>query len=212
VLAGDYGVDVVTGEDDPDLPNWNKLDEEDQWARLDEFHAFALGAREEDIATDFTTVVQSMYDTTQAKLKEAGYSPGDTVRLYRGLQSDPEEKFEGHDGGWANVQQWAVSSWTAAKVVAGNFATMEGERSTIEETGTLLTADVPIEKILANWQTGPGSHGEFEYLVLGEGGVNAYATKVESARMYRDAKESLAIEHGESLYDIPEATLGPEIE
>ena len=205
-----FGEEVVTGEDD--RANWNTLTEDEQWERLDEFNAFASGAREEDIATDLTTVVQSMYDTTQAKLNEAGYSPGDTVRLYRGLQSDPEEKFEGHDGGWANMQQWAVSSWTAAKVVAGNFATMEGERSTIEETGTLLTADVPIEKILANWQTGPGSHGEFEYLVLGEGGINAYATKVESARMYRDAKEGIAIEHGESLYDIPEATLGPELE
>ena len=89
---------------------------------------------------------------------------------------------------------------------------MEGQRSTIEETGTLLTADIPVEKILANWQTGPGSHGEFEYLVLGEGGINAYATKAYSDRMYRDAKEGVAIDQGESLYDIPGTALGPEIE
>jgi hypothetical protein len=207
-LAQDYGVEVVIGSEEI----WEPLDESERWDRLDEFNAFASGARDEDIATDLTTVVQSMYDTTQAKFKEAGYTPGDTVRLYRGLQSDPEERLGGHDGGWANIKQWAVSSWSSAKVVAGNFATMEGQRSTIEETGTLLTADIPIELLLCNWQTGPGSHGEFEYLVLGEGGVDAYATKAYSNRMYRDAKEGVAIEHGESLYDAPEYALGPEIE
>lgn len=206
-LSSDYGADVVI----PDDVDWYELDEEEKWGVLDEFHAFAQGARDEDIAADLEAVAEDIYEKTQAKLREAGYSEGDTVRLYRGLQSEPQEYLENHDGGWMQVQPWSISSWTAAKSVAGDFATMDRERSDVEGSGTLLTADVPIERILSMWQTGPGSHGEFEYLILGQNGLDAYATRVDAKRLLRQVKEGLAAEEGKDYYD--EGTvLGPELE
>ena len=178
-LGSEYGSDVVVG--DIEMSEFRELPENEQWARLDEFSDFASGARQVDIATDIVSAVDAIYEKTQAEFKAAGYQEGDTVRLYRGLKANPEERLDGHDGGWVDLQQWSVSSWSAGKAVASNFASAPEEGGTAGQ-GTLLTADIPIEKILANWQTGPGSHEELEYLVIGSEPISAYATKITEAQ------------------------------
>lgn len=195
-----------------------KLPEEQQWDWLTNYKAFAEGTREEDLAVDYSKVAREIYDRTQAMFKEAGFEPGDTVRLYRGLRANPEDRLDGADGGWVRLDQWAISSWSSAKSIAGNFATMGGGSGTEEGEGTLFTADVPVERILSNWQTGPGSHGEFEYLVLGQEGIQAYATKVTlkpGTENVEDQKIANAINEGELEAGDAEANayqVGPEIE
>lgn len=209
VLASDYGSDVVI----PDDVDWYSLDEDEKWDILDTFNDFAQGAREEDIAADLGALAEDIYHNTQAKFKEAGYNEGDTVRLYRGLQSTPDEKMEGHDGGWIMTQPWSISSWTSAKSVAGDFATMNVEYTDPQGSGTLLTADIPVERILSMWQTGPGSHGEFEYLLLGQNGMDAYATRVDAKRRLKDVTEGKGAEEGIDIYDEKTAgDIGPELE
>lgn len=213
-LAEDYGEDIVLADKWESKEEFLAQDARTKEQHLIEFAAFAEGAREEDLAADYTTVASKMYENTQAKLREAGFKEGDTVRLYRGLRASPEARLpEGKDGGWVDLDMYSVSSWTFAKSTAGQFASMAGGSGTKPNEGTLLTADIPVDRILAFWQTGPGSHGEFEYLVLGEGGIRAYMTKVNEKKPLRELMEETAMadieESGEHLEGYE---LGPEAE
>lgn len=210
-LSDTWGEETIISGRHETRDDFLSIPVEEQWAELTEFNEFAAGARTQDIATDLVAVVDAMYEKTQAEFEAAGYEPGDTVRLYRGLKANPEERLGGHDGGWTDVEQWSVSSWSAGKAVAASFATGSGGESAAGQ-GTLFTADVPVEKILANWQTGPGSHGELEYLVIGSEPIEAYASKItETANINRvsDAKkEEAKTEAG----DFEEYAFGTEIE
>jgi hypothetical protein len=213
-LAAKYGEDVVLAGRWESKEEWSAEDPQIKEKSLIEFAAFAEGAREEDLAADYTTVARKMYENTQARLKEAGFKEGDTVRLYRGLRANPEARLpKGKDGGWVDLDMYSISSWTFAKSTAGNFSSMRGGSGSKSNEGTLLTADIPIDRILAFWQTGPGSHGEFEYLVLGEGGIKAYMTKVNQKKPLYEVMEDI------SLKEIPQSgkppgeyELGPEAE
>ena len=108
-------------------------------------------------------VVQGMYDSTQAWLADRGYHPGDTVRLYRGM-GNIQGTWNPHRGpGDGNLQMFAVSSWS--------FDSAEAEQFADNSRAAIVAADIPIERLLANSDTGVPCENEGEWLVLGLDGI-----------------------------------------
>jgi len=159
----EYGLDVV-------WPDGKIDDEEGASQRLSDFAHQAEGVRDEDSLGSWPDSTEYIYNRTQAALKEAGFETSDKVRLYRGLTkagSLPED----HDGGYVRLNLGAISSWTFNRSTAAHTATQGGR-------GTLLRVDVPISRIFSMWATGPGSREAMEYLILGQDGIRAWATKI----------------------------------
>lgn len=204
-LVNNYGSDLILQDYENKEYYFDRSDEE-IGADLIEFIAFADGMREHDMSLDTTEFAQRIYEDTQARLSEAGFKEGDTVRLYRGLRSTPETRLpEGADGGWVDLDMYSVSSWTFSKSRAGHFACLEGGAGSPGGSGTLVSADVPIERLLADYTTGPAAGGEMEWLVLGQDGIRAYLTKVDQRRPLYEAQEELAEQLTEE--GVPEAGL-----
>ena len=159
----DYGLDVV-------WPDGKIEDEEGASQRLSDFAHQAEGVRDEDSLGSWPDSTEYIYNRTQAALKEAGFETSDKVRLFRGLTktgSLPED----HDGGYVKLNLGAISSWTFNRSTAAHTATQGGR-------GTLLRVDVPVSRIFSMWATGPGSREAMEYLILGQDGIRAWATKI----------------------------------
>jgi len=204
-LVNEWGDDVVLGAYENKEAYFDRPEDEIS-EELIEFSAFVEGMRDHDMSLDTTEFAQRIYEDTQAKLSEAGFQEGDTVRLYRGLRSTPEARLpEGADGGWVDLDMYSVSSWTFSKSRAGHFACMAGGAGSPAGSGTLIAADVPIERLLADYETGPAAGGEYEWLVLGQDGIRAYATKVDQRRPLYEASEELAEKLTEE--GVPEAGL-----
>lgn len=158
----DYGLDVV-------WPDGKIEDEEGANERLSDFAHQAEGVRDEDSLGSWPDSTEYIYNRTQAALKESGFETSDKVRLFRGIKSGslPED----HDGGYVKLNLGAISSWTFNRSTAAHTATQGGR-------GTLLRVDVPISRIFSMWATGPGSREAMEYLILGQDGIRAWATKI----------------------------------
>jgi len=111
--------------------------------------------------------VRDMYDMTQEALEKAGYKPGDTIRLFRGVGTTEDVRA----GDVVNVDQNAMSSWSVLRDQAAmRFARDATYR---KENGAVLVMDVPIENILSNSRTGFGMFTEGEFVVLGTPGSQA---------------------------------------
>ena len=108
------------------------------------------------------------YDETQEMLNDWGYEKGDTVRLYRGSDSAPSEKTardwnpSGEDGD-AEVKLWSLSSWSWDAEIAESFG----------QHGTIISAEVPIERLFASWRTGMPCKHEGEWIIFGLDGLDA---------------------------------------
>jgi 2'-5' RNA ligase/predicted ABC-type ATPase len=128
--------------------------------------------------------VTRTYDATQQWLAERDYRPGDTVRLFRGLRTLTGEWNPSGEGGDTTVDMWSVSSWTSDLDTARSFAEHEpfSYDDDVEDLpGAIVAADIPIERLFANSDTGMPSKGEYEWLVLGKDGVEGTVYSTEDS-------------------------------
>lgn len=117
-------------------------------------------------------LLDNIYERTQAWLAERGYRRGDTVRLYRGLKSlEGDWNPHGDESRQLNdtqVDMWALSSWTYDVNEVWSFTTREG---------AIVAADIPVERLLCNAQTGFSCKREGEWVVLGGEGIRGTVYK-----------------------------------
>lgn len=108
-------------------------------------------------STKQKALLRSMYDKTQADLKEQGIKE---VRLSRGVKLDTSP---GNVGDTVGLDTNSLESWTVSRSVSGSFASgfKEGQ------TGIVFEAVVPAERILSTPTTGFGCLTEGEVIVLG---------------------------------------------
>jgi hypothetical protein len=109
-------------------------------------------------------LLRTMYELTQDELREAGMSE---VAVYRGLEHVPQgrlpEWLRVHDSGRGPVEMQPMSSFSARENVALFFA---GHSGGANDNSVMLTASVPIGRILSCARTGFGALHEYEYVVL----------------------------------------------
>ena len=101
------------------------------------------------------------YQETQERLRAAGIK---TVRVYRGTYV-PAKEWQGL--GRQEVVEWQsnpLCSWTTRKRVAAKFAMRKRPQ---EWTGLMLSADVPVERVVGISGAGLGTDFESEVVVLG---------------------------------------------
>jgi len=108
------------------------------------------------------SVVRAMYNSTQKSLTDAGYKPGDTVTLYRGMNvSDAKHKV----GDIVNYKGNAIESWSIDSRSASDFAAGWTSESGVQ--GLIISMQVPIENIISTAATGFGCMDEAEFVILG---------------------------------------------
>lgn len=123
--------------------------------------------------TNERKLIRTMHDWTQAELKDAGYKPGDTIRLFRGVAADKMTPM----GTPMDLEQNAISSWSINPGTAHRFA----ERAvSYNPFGLVLSMEVPIQNILSMAPTGFGVFREGEFVVMGTPGNQAMVTGVEA--------------------------------
>jgi len=105
-----------------------------------------------------------MYNETQEWLKQWGVTH---IPLYRGV-SLPKDEFDAiaEWGGTIAFDDNALSSWSLSSSVAQDFADTYASREE-RKTGVVLSALVPIERILSTPFTGLGCLEEREFVVIG---------------------------------------------
>jgi len=103
--------------------------------------------------------LRTVYNSTQARLAEQGFKPGDTVTLYRGYKTD-----NGSEGiSVGNIVGYngnAIESWSSNIETAKNFASNV-------RIGAVFAMEVPVENIVSTAITGFGVISEYEFVVLG---------------------------------------------
>lgn len=120
-----------------------------------------------EVRAETAEVLQTIYDNTQAEFADWGLEPGDTIRVFRGMNNAADERWN-PDGtfGDATVDMWSLSSWTTNIETAHHFAKES-------KNGAIVAADIPIERILTTWTQGFPAKFEREYVVLGKDGIDA---------------------------------------
>ena len=129
----------------------------------------------DELETESREWVKTMYERTQEYFKYYGLNSGDTVRLYRGMNTLASPAWNPNgDEGPAVVEMWSASSWTTDIETARRFAngTGSGDDMTAVD-GAIVVSDIPIERILSTPQTGFGCKHETEFIVLGQDGIEA---------------------------------------
>ena len=137
---------------------------------------------------------QAMYNITQDELTTVAFKPGDTVRLFRGFDTGPNEpKLEWVPTADSNVGYYgnAIESWSASIDVAKNFG------------NTVLAMDVPIENVIGTCKTGFGCLTEAEFVIYAnERGAPQTAYVVESPYVDTTAEDYVAPhDRGDVEYD-----------
>jgi hypothetical protein len=127
-------------------------------------------------------VVNTVYDATQARLQDLGYSPDDTITLYRGISMGAKGL---KIGDTYPYQGNALESWTTTYMIADSFAPTGG--------GYVLAAEVPISNIWSTPRTGPGVLWENEMIVIngGEGEVRIAGGSLA----YRDKSRKMVVQN-----------------
>ena len=117
---------------------------------------------------DMTTMLTAIYDNTQEWLTAAGATPGDTVRVRRGVRGveigDTWSIGDEIKIGSNVLESWTLNDSWAYKFAAGNA------------DGIVIEMDVPIEDIFSSARTGIGALLEDELVLLG---------RYDSARLVR---------------------------
>jgi hypothetical protein len=103
-------------------------------------------------------ILQAMYDRTQAKLRLAGFSQGQTIRLRRGMKLSKEATQGWTIGDTIEITGNALESWSVGENVAAFFGDV------------ILEMDVPVEMIIGTARTGFGCLTEGEFVLLGSRG------------------------------------------
>jgi len=106
-------------------------------------------------STQQRQLIRAMYDNTQERLAAHGFSPDDTVRLYRGVALSVDWP----NGGIVNYQGNAIESWSIGRDVAHGFARKSG--------GYMIEMDVPVRNIVGTARSGFGCLNEGEFIVAG---------------------------------------------
>ena len=127
-----------------------------------------------DWAEQRKTILQAMYDTTQQRLRDAGFGPEDTITLYRGVKL-PKYDYEFYNTGEQMlVHGNPLESWTVDAAMAGEFM----RNVSRSQVGYLLAMEVPVERIFSTAFTGLGCWEEGEMVLLG--GKDSLALVVEN--------------------------------
>lgn len=106
-------------------------------------------------------ILRGMYDNTQSKLRDAGYKPGDTVKLFRGMKHDQPI---GSKGDNVPYRGNAMESWSVGYRPASAFAMPKSES---RPHGAVLGIEIPVENVLGTARTGFGCLSEGEFVIFG---------------------------------------------
>lgn len=139
-------------------------------------------------------VAHAMYEKTQETMREAGYKPGDMVRLYRGVSLEkggPSDNFR--VGDIVPIIGNAAGSWTTGAFMAHGFA-----KPAKGWNGIVFSLDVPVERVFSTFVSGLGSIMENELVILG--GFPGDLAQVEKVRPATKGLDGL-IERAKALFD-----------
>lgn len=107
-------------------------------------------------------IMRAQYDQTQKRFADLGYSPDDSIVLYRGFTQDIS-KGTFDKGEIINYKGNTIESWSASPSVARNFANVWGA----DESGNIIRMEVPIRNVFSCARTGFGCLNEGEYVIFG---------------------------------------------
>lgn len=130
------------------------------------------GLRPIEYDKDTAMVLRASYEKTQEAFQSAGFSPDDTVTVYRGiynLEVDGEVDYKGN----------AVESWSISPKVAYEFGA----------GGTVLAANVKVSDIVSSCISGMGCLTEAEVIVKGTSRgikVQAYKAGMETQKKFHE--------------------------
>jgi len=119
-------------------------------------------------------VLRSMYDYTQEQLAEAGFGPGDVIRLRRGVGLPDSVVQDWGTGDDVDVVGNVLESWSVGEDVAEDFARRSGRKR--GQSGIVFEMDVPVELIVGTARTGFGALPEGEFVIQGVHGVGRVAS------------------------------------
>jgi hypothetical protein len=145
--------------------------------------------------------VRAMYENTQAQLREWGFGPDDTIRVYRGTAIDAEQALDVRHG-HKTVAGNPMESWSIREDVAATFGIgREEEDDWGWQRGIVLSVDVAAKDVLSLPQTGMGCLPEGEVIIMGSKArpIHSvkYATDYYPERgMTRDEWAAWEAEHG----------------
>lgn len=101
----------------------------------------------------------AQYDATQDRFAEAGVTH---VQLFRGFRTYDDSPEWMQEDGVSEVPLRPMSSFSSDEKVAGSFA-----RDINGDEGVVISATVPVTRIIGTPRTGSGSLSEQEFVVLG---------------------------------------------
>jgi len=116
-------------------------------------------------------ILRTMYNSTQEWFGQSGFSPTDTVRVYRGIQSD--KAFDYTVGQSTTAKGNPLESWSFDFGVAERFARgYPSSGGSPYLRGAVMSMNVPVNRIVSSGRTGFGCMAEGELVLLGSTGDN----------------------------------------
>jgi len=110
------------------------------------------------------SLFRAMNEYTQEQLTAAGYGPGSTIRLRRGVRLPLDMARDWNVDDLVPIEGNAIESWSLGKDVAERFT---HGRTYYTERGVIFEMDVPVEMIVGSSRTGFGCLMEGEFIVKG---------------------------------------------
>ena len=143
---------------------FDKPTEEDYQLVLEQLYSVnpGLGAPTQQTMDNNKAIIRAMYDNTQAALKDAGFQPDDTIRLYRGFHRSAESVGDWKPGDIVDYQGNAIESWSVSRDSAAVFGRTQGEKQ-----GIVVAMDIPVRNIVGSARTGFGCLTEGEFVIAG---------------------------------------------
>jgi len=137
-----------------------KLLETTSFPNDEKFHALLPASQQK-------AFLQAMYDNTQEAMAQAGFEPGDTIRLRRGvaLPKDIAADWEIRD--IITVEGNALESWSLGEDTANWFAKRAVQGSGYRDAGFVIEMDVPIKALVGSARSGFGCLTEGEFVIKG---------------------------------------------
>ena len=110
------------------------------------------------------SLIRTMTEYTQEQLAGAGYGPGSTIRLRRGVRLPLDIARDWNVNDLVPIEGNAMESWSVGEDVAERFTR---GRTYYTERGVIFEMDVPVEMIVGSSRTGFGCLMEGEFIVKG---------------------------------------------